>query len=43
MKVGEQRAEHVRPGSVGVKGEKEIGGGRGQGGEVAQTMYIHMN
>jgi hypothetical protein len=32
------RAEQVLPGSKGVGGR-----GREQGGEVAPTMYIHMN
>jgi hypothetical protein len=35
----EKRAEHVLPGSEGVKGKRE--GGRGE--EMAQTMYTHMN
>jgi hypothetical protein len=38
----EKRAEQVLPGSKkGVRvGER---GGGGQGGEMAQTMYAHMN
>jgi hypothetical protein len=37
----EKRAEQVLPGSEGLwRGE---GGGRGQGGEMAQTMYAHVN
>jgi hypothetical protein len=39
-KIGE-KAEQVLPGSErGVEGE---GGGSGLGGEMAQTMYAHMN
>jgi hypothetical protein len=34
------RAEQVLPGSEGDGG---YGGGRGQGGEMAQTMYAHMH
>jgi hypothetical protein len=34
----EKRAEQVLPGSKGGWGE-----GRGQGGEMAQTMYAYMN
>jgi hypothetical protein len=33
----EKRAEQVLPGSEGVGGEGE------SGGEIAQTMYTHMN
>jgi hypothetical protein len=34
----EKMAEQVLPGSEGVGGR-----GKGQGGEMAQTMYAHMN
>jgi hypothetical protein len=37
----EIRAEHILPGSEeGWGGE---GGGEGQGGEMTQTMYAHVN
>jgi hypothetical protein len=36
----EIRAEQVLPGSEGVWGE---GGGGGQGLEIIQTMYAHVN
>jgi hypothetical protein len=36
-----KRAEQVLPASEG--GERRRGGGRGQGAEMAQTMYAHMN
>jgi hypothetical protein len=36
----EKREEQVLPGSKGVEGE---GGDRKQAGEMAQTMYVHMN
>jgi hypothetical protein len=36
----EKRAEQVLPGSEGVGMEIR---GQGQGGEIAQTMYTHMN
>jgi hypothetical protein len=43
----EKRAEQDLPGSekrVGGGGERVgRGGGRGQWGEIAQTMYAHMN
>jgi hypothetical protein len=41
----EKRAEPVLPRSEGGGGEREggEGGGKGQGGEMAQTMYAHMN
>jgi hypothetical protein len=36
-----KKAEKVLPGSEGgCEGER---GGRGQGGEMAHTMYAHMN
>jgi hypothetical protein len=34
--------EQILPGSEGGRGE-EGGGGGEQGGEMAQTMYAHMN
>jgi hypothetical protein len=37
----EIRAEQVLPGSEGGWGEK--GRGRGQWGEMTQTMYAHVN
>jgi hypothetical protein len=37
----EIRAEQVLPGSMGDWGEK--GGGRGQGIEMTQTVYVHVN
>jgi hypothetical protein len=36
----EKRAEQVLPGSEGVSGRRRE---RGVGGEMAQTMYAHMN
>jgi hypothetical protein len=36
----EKKAEQVLPGSEEMGGEKE---GMEQGGEMAQTMYAHMN
>jgi hypothetical protein len=36
----EKRAEQVLPGNEEVGG---LGGGRGHGGEMVQTMYAHMN
>jgi hypothetical protein len=36
----EKRAEQFLPGSKGWEGE---GGGRGQRGEMIQTMYVHKN
>jgi hypothetical protein len=38
----ETRAEQVLPGSKGVGG-RGMGQGGGQGEEMAQTMYAHMN
>jgi hypothetical protein len=37
----EIRAEQVLPGSEG--GRRREGWGRGQGGEMTQTMYAHVN
>jgi hypothetical protein len=37
----EKRAEQILPGREGVGREKKRM--RGQGGEMAQTMYAHMN
>jgi hypothetical protein len=37
----EKRAEHVPPGSEGEVGGE--GGGGGQSGVLAQTMYAHVN
>jgi hypothetical protein len=37
----EKRAEQILPGSEG--GWEVEGGGGGQGGEMAQTMYGHVN
>jgi hypothetical protein len=37
-----QRAEQVLPGIEGV-GRRGRGRGAGDGGEMAQTMYAHMN
>jgi hypothetical protein len=37
----EKKAEQVLPRSE--ESGEEKGGGRGQGGEMAQTMYTHMN
>jgi hypothetical protein len=39
----EKRAEWVLPGSKGVGAEREGVGGVCAGGEMAQTMYAHMN
>jgi hypothetical protein len=36
----EKRAEQVLPGREGVRGR---GRGRGMGGEMAKTMYTHIN
>jgi hypothetical protein len=36
-----KREEQVLPRSDGGEGEEEVG--RGQGGEMAQTVYRHMN
>jgi hypothetical protein len=40
----EKRAEHVWPGiERGGEERGEHRGGGGQGGEMAQKMYVHMN
>jgi hypothetical protein len=39
----EKKPDQVLPGSEGFRGEREGAGDRGQGGEMAQTMYVHMN
>jgi hypothetical protein len=43
----EKREEQVLPGSEGIEREREGAGGEEgcgrQGGEMAQTMYVHMH